>query len=188
MKINNRPALLILLATSLATIWSCGDDLTELQGSTIPQEKLDIDAFIAAKGYTNVDTTPTGVRYAIIDEGESKKVQSGDLIAFNLVGSYLYSPESIFWSSVVDSVSGPDSSILWAPFRVTYSTNGWSFANIFTQGQFGEGLEDGLIATLPKLGTGGQSKIFVPSSLGIYGSGGPYGDPLIYDVYLTDIR
>lgn len=162
---------------------ACGDgNIVILKDPTI-QKAIDINLienYLEDKGYSNFDTTSSGVRYVILNEGSGGIIDESDHVEFHYVGITL--GDTIFDTSVMkvgDSliahyednpiIDGNDTikvftSLNYDPTLITYSASGWSIPDGFIQGYI-----DGIAATFKHLKVGGSSLILIPSNLA-YGS------------------
>lgn len=205
-----RNLLLIFCGSALISIISCGkDNITPTLDPAI-QRAIDIgliNDFIFEKGYTSVDTTESGVRYLTLAEGTGTEIDESDIVSFNYTASLLN--DTIFDTSikeVADSIySRQDTAsndvlvqILldnfssdndYSPFKITYSSSGWSFAGLIDPVRPDErvlGFEDGVAASFRNLKVGGSARMMVPSDLGyglLNGTLIPANSVLVFDVY-----
>ena len=142
-----------------------------------------IEDYIEEKGYTNVDTTASGVRYAIIEEGTGKSIAFNDIVQIHYAGRLT---DGTLFDTSIDTVAinndSFDSLKTYNPIRFTYAQGGW------TLGSYVEGFKEGVTASLGKMKVGGSASIMIPSSLG-YGTSPPFGSGiptravLVFEVY-----
>lgn len=193
-----RNLLGIFCGCVLITIVACSkDNITPVVDASI-QRAIDIaliDAYLESKGYTDIDTTDSGVRFVIIDEGAGERIEESDVVTFDYTGHLL--SDTIFDTSIksvvdsirtvviADSVGSADKfmhEILLSifsedrshtPLTVTYSASGWPF-----DGRFIAGFSDGIAASFnsknsekgkKSVGIGGKVLLAIPSDLG-YGA------------------
>lgn len=207
----------IFCLIGLAAAISCSEDnILEVPDPSI-QRAADIaliDDYLAENGFTEVDTTESGVRYVIVEEGTGDAIDESDNVTFNYTGKLL--SDTIFDSSiklVVDSIRAAVSedsvgledksvhrSILLSfpeldqdrPFDITYTATGWSFEDSFITG-----FSDGILASFDSRKTnsvkiGGKVLIAVPSDIayGTVGSGyfiGP-NTPILFELYPVKVE
>ena len=177
--------LFVALATILL-LMSCEEDsVVSLVDPSIQraEDLAIIEEYIEEKGYTDVDTTASGVRYAIIAEGTGKSIEFNDIVQMHYTGKLT---DGTLFDTSIDTVAinnGTfDSLRTYNPIRFTYAQGGW------TLGSYVEGFKEGVTACLGKMKVGGSASIMIPSSLGYgnsppFGSGIPSRSVLVFEVY-----
>lgn len=137
-----------------------------------------IEDYLSEKGFSadQIDTTASGVRYVILDEGmvenDDLRIDESDFVDFDYIGRL--TTGSLFDTSI-ESIAIEDTVIYsesrdYEPFSIVYTTLGWTI-----QGRFIQGFSDGITATFDGLYVGGRALIVIPSSLG-YGSVPQFGN------------
>ncbi|MFK7954305.1 MAG: FKBP-type peptidyl-prolyl cis-trans isomerase [Ekhidna sp.] len=184
----------LFISSITALLISCGGAEVEPRADPDVQRALDIaliEDYIIENNFTGVDTTESGVRYIILDDGgRSEDIECGencidesDEVRFRYTGMLL--DGTIFDSSVQkvgDSLNQyykenpalfesdtiplfPDSKVYQAS-SITYTQSGWSVRGFIT------GFSDGVSATFNKMNVGGTARIIIPSDLA-YGASTP---------------
>ncbi len=163
---------LISFAIGLVFLISCGDGNVVVATDSSEQRAIDIgiiNEYLTAKGYdpTTVDTTESGVRYIIIDEGEigdeSLSIEESDIVEFDYIGRL--TTDKLFDTSI-EAISEEDTTIFttgrtFEPIRINYSSTGWTLG-----GAFIVGFSQGITATFGKVHIGSRVLIIIPSDLG----------------------
>ena len=170
-------------------LFACGDGNVLILEDPSIQKALDIDAiedYLADKGYNNFDTTLSGVRYVILDQGSGEAIDESDHVEFHYVGMTL--TDTIFDTSVKEVgdslkahyeqnpivVDGETlevfTSLNYNTTSITYSASGWTIPD----GSLIQGYIDGIAASFQYLNVGGSSLILIPSSLAYGQNGGGY--------------
>ncbi len=172
---------LISFAIGLTFLISCGEGTVVVIEDPSVQRAIDIgiiDEYLTAKGYdpATVDTTESGVRYIIINEGqtadENLSIDESDIVDFDYIGRL--TTDKLFDTSI-ESISEEDTAIfssakVFQPIRINYSTTGWTLG-----GSFIAGFSQGITATFDKVHVGGKVLIVFPSDLG-YGAIPQFGN------------
>ncbi len=189
--------LFVFVVTLLMILVACGDGNVVVQLDPEIQRNEDIlliDQYLADNGYTEdeIDTTETGVRYVILDQGTGASIGESDQVEYNYIGQFLSDTifdtniqtiaDSIRLALLEDSVGLADKSIhelylnqftesrVYQPFFITYTTSGWNFPS-------GQGVVDGffqgIAETFDQINVGGEVLLVIPSDLayGTTGSG-----------------
>ena len=175
---------------------ACGDDgIIELPTSDdyFQEDVEKITEYIAEKGYSNVDTTESGVRYVIFETGDGEPIEFNDIVSMDYVGMYL--DDTVFDTSIESVAIVKDiliESRTYEPTIFTHTASGWAIAPLFVSG-FGEGTT----AALKKMNVGGSARLMIPSPLG-YGSNGRINadgsyailpnSVLVFDIYPVNVR
>ena len=131
-----------------------------------------INTYLEGLGYdpNEVDTTESGVRYIILDEGQvgndELMIDESDIVTFNYIGKLT---TEILFDTSIESLAKEEPNIYnelrtYEPVSITYTSTGWSFRDLFI-----DGFEDGISATFNGLHIDGHALIIIPSNLG-YGS------------------
>ena len=161
----------------VVTLIGCGEvTITEVADPTIQraEDVAIIESYLIGKGYTldQIDTTRTGVRYVVLDSGQTQfdslLIEEGDFIEVDFIGKV--TSDTLFDTSIRSIAEANDivnESIDYVPFKVTWSSSGWSFSNLFIPG-----FVDGLGASFKDLHIGCHTLIVMPSDLGY----GPLGN------------
>ena len=196
---NFRSLILILSLGGALFLLACGDGNVIIDPDPSIQRAEDIEViedYLIINGIVpdNVDTTESGVRYIIINEGTGTDIDESDVVTFNYTGKL--TNDSIFDTSIQavgDSirnvenipdrfVSAFDEDRVYNPFEITYTSSGWPIT-----GQFIPGFIDGISSTFNKLNVGGSSLILIPSELAYstsgFGSLIPPNSVLIFELY-----
>lgn len=176
---------------------SCGDNgIIEIPSSEdYLQSEIDqIEEYIAEKGYTNVDTTESRVRYVIFEEGSGAEIKPGDIVSINYVG-LLMDDDTVFDTNIKAVAIANDQFIdsrTYAPLVFTHSESGWAIE----LAGFVPGFADGVTAAFSEMKVGGYTRLMIPSTLG-YGSSGslrdgiytvPPNTNIVFDVYPVQVR
>lgn len=196
-----------LLLASLSIIWAlvaCEDNTT-----TDPEETVDVEVqqqidsaliaeYVAKKGYSNIDTTASGVYFILLDSGNGSSIKPNDIVTFNYIG--LLTNDTIFHSnieSVAEAAGVRDTLnlITYNPVIYTHTTDGWNIPPIYTIEYWSleSGYREGVTLAMNKLKIGGKGRIIIPSTLA-YKSSIPwfFDIPdyaiLIFDIYPTYVR
>lgn len=190
---------------------ACGDGNVVVQVDPdiqLEKDSIAIAEYMIEKGYENYQTTSSGVRYFIIETGDSTSIDESDFVTFDYTGMLL--SDTIFDTSVesigdsirshflADSVGLADKSIheiflatfsedeSYNPIEITYAASGWTI-----QGQFINGFTDGISATFNKMKIGGKAVIAIPSALayGASGSGAliPPNTPIAFELMPIEV-
>lgn len=165
----------------LSLFISCGEgEIVELVDPTI-QRAIDIEIiedFLIENGYdpATVDTTENGVRWVIIDEGQTEhdslSIDESDIVDFDYIGRL--ADGTLFDTSIL-SIAEQDTVIFsenrqYVPILMNYSSTGWPI-----QERFVIGFVEGISATFNKIHVGGHVLIIFPSGIG-YGSNPQFGN------------
>lgn len=165
----------LFLFLSAAGIWllvACGEGNVVTIADPIAQRALDIEIiedYLLENGYEvdEVDTTESGVRYIILDEGDGvEAIDESDFVDFEYTGRL--TTGELFDSSLED-VAMTDTIVFnefrnYTPLTISYSSTGWPI-----QGRFINGFSDGISATFSGLHVGAHVLIVLPSDIG-YGA------------------
>lgn len=168
---NLRIQLLVVTGVVIL-LMGCGGDVIDTVDPNV-QRNIDIGAindYIAEKGYNFEpgDTTPTGVRFVVVNEGAGDEINYGDIV--DVYYAQRLTDGTLITTNIdtVDINNGTyDSLYSYPPIRFTHSETGWAIRNklkgtstIFTNGFF-----DGITAVLDNMNIGGNGEILVPSYL-----------------------
>ncbi|MEP5613636.1 MAG: FKBP-type peptidyl-prolyl cis-trans isomerase [Cyclobacteriaceae bacterium] len=167
--------LLLILGISLVFLISCGEGKIIVSVDPAIQRAADvaiINEYLTSKGYdpSTVDTTESGVRYVILDEGQtafdSLSIDESDIVDFNYIGRLT---DDKLFDTTIESITQEDTTIftegrVYIPILINYSSTGWTIS-----GRFITGFTDGVSTTFNKVHVGGRILIVFPSDLG-YGS------------------
>ncbi|WP_258099361.1 FKBP-type peptidyl-prolyl cis-trans isomerase [Marinoscillum pacificum] len=175
---------------------ACGDDgIIDIPSSEdqLTSDIAEIEDYLSTKGYTEVDTTDSEVRYVILNEGSGELIELNDIITLHYTARLLDDQLVI---STIDSVIEnhnnvqPDSTTLLTkdvPLVFTHTSSGWGMASATSV----SGLADGGTAALLKINVGGSAKILVPSLF----AGGELNSlrfsgsiPIVFDIYPVNVR
>lgn len=188
-KVFDRKLLLILIGC--AVVVACGDDgIVEVptQNDRIEEDLVKIEEYIQEKGYQNVDTTKSRVRYVILDEGDGELIEYNDIVTLHFAGRYL--DDLLFYTSI-DTVDlnndSYDSTKNYNPVVFTHSASGWAMGQATTV----SGFVDGTTRSLDKLRVNGHARIFIPTLLStgnLNGRSIPTNEPVVYDIYPVKVR
>ncbi|MEQ9466129.1 MAG: FKBP-type peptidyl-prolyl cis-trans isomerase [Ekhidna sp.] len=197
----------LYLILSVLFMSSCGDGNVLIQEDPSIQKAIDIDLiedYLADKGYNDFDTTLSGVRYIILDQGSGQAIDESDHVEFHYTGFTL--SDTIFDTSIKevgDSLKAHYTenpiiidgkgftvfgNISYTPTKITYSKSGWTLpkATSTTPG-FIPGYVDGIVATFKHLNVGGSSLILIPSNLAYGQNGEGYfiapNTPIAFELY-----
>ncbi len=164
-----RTLVLFSIFIGLAIVIACGDGNIVVPQDTSEQRAIDIgiiNEYLTAKGYdpATVDTTQNGVRYVIIDEGqtddESLSIKESDIVDFDYVGRL--TTDKLFDTSI-EAIAEEDTAIfssskIFEPITINYTSSGWT-----TNGTFIPGFSQGLAATFGQVHIGARILLVIPS-------------------------
>lgn len=167
--------LLFSLIIGFALLASCNEGTIVEPEDPAIQLAIDleeIDQFLIDNGYdpATVDTTESGVRYIIIDEGntmyDSLSIDESDIVDFDFIGRLT---DGTLFDTTIESVAMEDEDIfnedrVYVPTLMNYSETGWTIRNRFI-----DGFVDGIAVTFNKVHVGAHILIVFPSGLG-YGA------------------
>ncbi len=168
-----KTGFLFLCAIWLTFLFSCGEGnvVTAIDPSVQRAEDVAIiEAYLSEKGYSEsqIDTTESGVRYVILDVGntDTTQIDESDIVDFNYIGRL--TDDALFDTSI-EAVALEDDDIYsenreYEPLRINYTSSGWTIETRFVNG-----FTDGISATFNGLHIGGHTLIVIPSDLG-YGA------------------
>lgn len=181
----------------LLSIQSCGEvDLIELNDfdEQLQTDRRMIDDYISEKNLPNVDSTTSGIRYAIMDLGEGAEPVPNEFVS---VDYYNQDLEGISYGSNIREVA--DTSVFvpinqaFEPIVFTYSQSGWTLDFVsFADRLVGDGLKEAIGAAFLEMKEGGHVMVFLPSSQA-FGSNPEQGSPvpantvLIYHIFLREV-
>ena len=155
MRRNLKWQLIIVGLLGVMLLDSCGSDTLVEQPSNIQileEDLIEIQAYIDNKGYTDVDTTTSRVRFVVLDEGNGEAIEYNDIVSVHYVGRFL--DEEIFDTSI-DTVDinndSFDSLSRYQPFVFTHTESGWALETL----GFVQGFADGTTASLKQMNVGG---------------------------------
>lgn len=168
--------LLITFVVGFTFLISCDEGTVAIQEDPSIQRAADIliiNEYLTSKGFdpATVDTTSGGVRYVILDEGqtadEAQSIDESDIVDFDYIGRL--TNDKLF-DTTIASVSEEDTAIfadnrVFIPVLINYSSTGWTLGNRFIQG-----FAQGVSATFNKVHVGGRILIVIPSDLAYGGS------------------
>lgn len=166
---------LFLFAVGLTFLISCGEGNVIVAIDPAIQRAADIEVieeFLTSQGFdpATVDTTETGVRYVILDEGqtgdESLSIDESDIVDFNYIGRL--TNEKLF-DTTIESIAQEDTAIFaesraFIPVLINYSSTAWTLTDRFIAG-----FANGIAATFDKVHVGGRILIVFPSDQGYRG-------------------
>lgn len=164
--------LLFISAVGIALLVSCGEGNIFVPEDPVAQRAIDIEIiedFLVENGYAvdEVDTTETGVRYIILDEGDGTEViDESDFVDLEYIGRLT---NGDLFDTSYEELAMTDTVVFndlreYAPFTVNYTSSGWAI-----EGRFVNGFSDGITATFGGLRTGAHVLVAFPSELG-YGA------------------
>lgn len=152
-----------------------------------PKDIQEINEYILSKGYTQVDTTASGVRYVVLDSGSGQQLEYGDIVGIRYVGKF--TNDTIFDTNVPSiRRSGEDSATFAAR---TNPLIRFTLAPVLVGVSLIQGMEDGLAAVCPHMKVGGKAEIMIPSDQGYGTSGGgaiPPNTVLVFEIYPESVR
>lgn len=178
------------------SIYSCGDGNVVIQEDPAIQAAEDSATIVnyfsdlGLEGDT-VQTTPSGVRFVILDRGSDPIIEDSDIVTYHYTGKLLN--DTIFDTSIqevadsirvavaADTVGRDDitEQLLFlsafpttrnhTSLTFTYSTNGWTLLS----STFINGFVEGIANSFNQMGAGGKALIVIPSgqAYGLRGSG-----------------
>jgi hypothetical protein len=188
----------------IAVMQSCGEvDLIELNDfneQRLLDERLIAD-YLEENNFSNVDSTESGIKYVILEQGEGAAPIPNEFVAIDF---YNQDFDNIVYASNMRDVA--DTSVFvpigqtFEPIVFTYSQSGWTLDFVtFTDELLGDGLKEAIGQSFSKMGVGGHVLVLVPSGLA-YGPNPNQGrgpsDPrvevpantvLIYNIFLRDV-
>ena len=180
--------VLVVLAFILV---GCNDSgIIELTSSVeqLELDLLEIKEYIQEKGYSNVDTTESRVRFVILEEGTGETIEPNDIVSFDYAGMLLN--DTLFDTSRESiAIEGGlyDSARIYTPYVFTHTESGWALETL----GFVQGFSDGTTAAMKKMNVGGRARLMIPSGLG-YGSSAissiPSNSVLVFDIYPVKVR
>lgn len=126
--------LIIVGILGVVLLDACGDDgIIEVPttNEVIEEDLVEIQEYITEKGYSNVDTTASRVRFIVLDEGNGATIEYNDIVSVHYVGRFL--DEEIFDTSI-DTVDinndSFDSLSRYQPFVFTHTQSGWAIETL----------------------------------------------------------
>ncbi len=166
-----RTLVLIFCAVGLTVVISCGEGNIVVREDPSVQRAIDIgviEDYLTSKGYNpaTVDTTESGVRWVVIDEGQTgdanQAIDESDIVDFDFIGRLT---DDKLFDTTIESVALQDtavhdSSTVYIPVLINYSSTGWTLGSRFISG-----FRDGISATFNKVHVGGHILIVIPSDL-----------------------
>ena len=166
---------LLLFAVGLTFLISCGEGNVIVAIDPTIQRAEDIaviDEYLTSRGFdpAAVDTTETGVRYVILDEGqtadEALSIDESDIVDFDYIGRL--TTDKLF-DTTIESISKEDTAIFaesraFIPVLINYSSTAWTLSDRFIAG-----FADGIAATFNKVHVGARILIVIPSDQGYRG-------------------
>ncbi|MEP1097720.1 MAG: FKBP-type peptidyl-prolyl cis-trans isomerase [Cyclobacteriaceae bacterium] len=167
---------LLSFAIVLTFLISCGEGSVVIAVDPAIQRAADvaiIEEYLTSKGYdpSTVDTTESGVRYVILDEGQtafdSLSIDESDIVDFDYIGRLT---DDKLFDTTIESVTQEDTAIftdnrVFIPILINYSSTGWTIS-----GRFITGFTDGVSTTFNKVHVGGRILIILPSDIAYGGS------------------
>lgn len=191
---------LLLSASGIMLLVACGEGNVFTPADPVAQRAIDIETiedFLLESGYVvdEVDTTDTGVRYIILDEGDGTEViDESDFVDFNYIGRLT---DGTLFDTSYETLAMTDTVVFnelrdYEPFTVNYSASGWPI-----EGRFVNGFSDGITATFGDLHVGAHALIIFPSELGYRaipqtGTGGaetiPANSVLVFELFPVAIE
>ena len=164
---------LILFAINLIFLMACGSETVLTDPNPQIQRDADvviIETFFLEKGYSldQIDTTESGVRYIILDKGQTEfdslAIDESDIVKFDYIGRL--TNDKLFDSSI-DSIVINEPNLYqdsrdYEPFAISYTSSGWALVG----NKFINGFSDGITATFGQVHIGAHILIVFPSDLG----------------------
>ncbi|MEP1035585.1 FKBP-type peptidyl-prolyl cis-trans isomerase [Ekhidna sp.] len=190
---------LFTIVTALILL-ACGDGNVVVQvdpALQFTEDSITIAEYMEDKGYT-FETTSSGVRYVILEDGSGDPIDESDIVTFDYIG--MLTNDSIFDTSIkavgdsirnVEDIPAKFTSTFtetrnYSPFTITYSFSGWTI-----NGQFVQGFSDGVSASFREMNVDGRALIVMPSALA-YGTSGsgliiPPNTVIAFELLPTDV-
>ncbi len=193
---------IVALSALLALMVGCGELEFEDRFDFAEQRATDlavIEAYLNEKGLGEPDTTESGARYVIVDEGEGDPINFGDIVGINYIGAA--TTGRVFDTSipeVADTAFTNTVDFFLQPQFFTYTESGWTLREIFritsqfsTVGNFaGYGLSEAMTEALVKMKTGGKLVVLLPSDQAFESTATsffPAYSVLVYEIYPVEI-
>ncbi|MEM9895937.1 MAG: hypothetical protein AAF789_06170 [Bacteroidota bacterium] len=204
-----------LLVFTLCILLACGDGNVVVQedpNQVLNEQIEQIEDYLAENGFNSaeIDTTSSGVRFVVLNEGETPKVAESDFVTLDFIGRLL--TDTIFTTTIeevadsIRNVEGIDALFtsafpageIYEPVVTTYSRTGWTFprgnpSDLLFSG-FVSGLITGVGEGLNGVGKNARILVLIPSSLAFGGTGDvtsfivPPNTPVLYEVFLREIE
>lgn len=196
-----KTCILIAAGVAFLALASCdiSDDFVDpidlnMQFNDDLQEIAD---YLADRGITDVDTTESSVRFAVLDPGDGDTVQLNDFVEIDYFATFTNGSGIVSSiQNVVDTAANVNnvSPIL----RFTHTASGWAFSQAAVISF--DGLKEGITALLnqenPRLLVGGHGLIAVPRRAIVNTSPSGFPSPvqgfpndvLIYEFFVENIR
>ncbi len=171
---KNIPSVFLFVGFVLLVACEAGEVLI-VEDPSVQRAKdiVIIEDYLRDRGYTEaqIDTTTSGVRYVIIDEGmtgvDSLSIDESDIVDFNYTGRL--TTDSLFDTSIKSVAEGTrvfHEARNFSPLTTVYTASGW----FIDQQKFGgstllTGFRDGLTDSFGEMSVGGKVLIAIPSAL-----------------------
>ncbi len=178
-------------------MFACGD--VELNETiTLAEKRLEdiesIEAYIMENNLGVPDTTPSGGRYIILDEGDGDSMEFGDIVGFDYIGYTLTG--RVFDTSlpeVADTAFSRTFDFLLKPQFFNFTPSGWTLqselqvTNQFMDGNVeGTALSEAITTSFQKMKLGGKLVVFLPSDQAFEGEQSiffPAFSVIVYDIF-----
>ena len=195
-----RSSLLILFVgvVGLTTLTNCEDpNIIEFPDPAI-QYKVDIDLidlYLTQNELDYTDTTTSGVRVVIFDEGEGEATQENSIVAFDytvitLVDTAGIIVDTTHISSTIEDVAAEHDVNQDPQVIYTYSSNGWTLESSVTGANYIQGFREGVTSLLGMINEGGYGKIYLPSGTAYGTRGNSSIGPnvvVVFEIYLREV-
>ncbi|MBV6647889.1 MAG: FKBP-type peptidyl-prolyl cis-trans isomerase [Cyclobacteriaceae bacterium] len=189
MKLSGKVGVLVSFI-SLGFAVGCGSDDVLETASQDEQRTEDIaliESYIAEKGFTDVDTTSSGVRYVIRETGSGEAIEYGDIVTLDFTGTLTNG--EVFRSTVQAVVDTTDNLTAPNPRLVfTHSQSGWALDVAY---RVELGFTEGVTKLLDSLQVGGSGILMIPSDLGFNDfrtAPVPLTSVLVYEISPVKVR
>jgi len=195
---NIKGQVIAVMMIITASLYSCRQDTIVTSVDPDVQLKADLkvmEAYVNAKGYTDVDTTESGVWYVVLDSGSGAEINHNDIVSFFIAGRLT---DGFLFATNIDTVdinNGTyDEDLTYNPIIYTYTADGWNIPEIITNFySYERGYREGLSKVLGILKVGGRAQIIIPSGLAYstnppFGLGIPRNAVLVFDIYPSYVR
>ncbi len=179
---------------------SCDDNLVDLIDPVVQRtEDLQIiEDYAADNGYSTTDTTTSGTRYHILDEGSGASIDINDLVSYNFTLTTASSDSILFTNVRQVAIDNGilDSARTYEPRIFTYSESTWTVKSIlinpFSGGEYSEpGFKEGLVEVTGKMNVGGHAVLMIPSGA-MYGTQAsatiPANSVIIVEIFLVRVQ
>lgn len=150
-----------------------------------------IDSYLYENGIDDYDTTESGARYFITQQGLGDPIVKDDIIKVNYIGKTL---EGLIVYTNIQEVADTSVAVptfgIFEPRVFTYSETGWSLNSVsFREGSLlmsGPGLNQAIGKGFKNLKLGGTLEVLLPSDQALAAQGTTFIDPysvLLYEIY-----